>query len=213
MNWYDLYLTSENNSMTKEAGMKENMASIMFAISLILGGTEISEAANKASVDKNQVEIAMKDPKIVDSVKKRTKRKKLPPTAGQKANFGPLDVVARTLYDETRGESMEGKIAVASIIYNRANGNSNGFSKVSLKPYQFSGWNESLLPRGTGASWEECLEIARTMFKGTFTPTLPMEYKHFYNPAKANPKWAYDKGRLREFLTIGHHRFMKNIKL
>lgn len=57
-----------------------------------------------------------------------------------------LDTAARTVYGEARGESWDGKHAVANVIVNRAKiGGWWGSSicTVCLFPYQFSCWNEN----------------------------------------------------------------------
>ena len=46
-----------------------------------------------------------------------------------------------TIYCEAQGESLEGKTAVASVIYNRAGGDPNKLVGVCLKNKQFSEWN------------------------------------------------------------------------
>jgi len=55
-----------------------------------------------------------------------------------------LDILAKTLWGEARGEGREGLIAVAWVIKNRAD-NPGWWGKsielVCLKPYQFSCWN------------------------------------------------------------------------
>ena len=60
-----------------------------------------------------------------------------------------LDILARTLWGEARGESLAGQIAVAWTIRNRVNdGNAKswwgeGYVGVCQKPYQFSCWNKN----------------------------------------------------------------------
>lgn len=53
-----------------------------------------------------------------------------------------LDVAARTLCQEVRGEPPEGQLAVAHVIKNRLNTARWGrnLATVCLWPYQFSGW-------------------------------------------------------------------------
>jgi N-acetylmuramoyl-L-alanine amidase len=59
---------------------------------------------------------------------------------------GDIDVVARTLWGEARGESDEGRAAVAWVIRNRASEPSwwgRTVSEVCQHPWQFSCWNAS----------------------------------------------------------------------
>lgn len=59
------------------------------------------------------------------------------------------DVLARTLWGEVRGESLEGQIAVAWSIRNRVNAGKakswwgEGYTGVCQKPYQFGCWNKN----------------------------------------------------------------------
>lgn len=67
-----------------------------------------------------------------------------------KAALGEFDVLWLTLWAEARGEPIEGKIAVASVIRNRvlygAGRFGIGYTGVCLKPQQFSCWNPGTDP-------------------------------------------------------------------
>lgn len=55
-----------------------------------------------------------------------------------------VEVVAKTLYGEARGEGLNGMLAVACVIRNRVNAKSwygEDWRGVCLKPWQFSCWN------------------------------------------------------------------------
>ena len=116
------------------------------------------------------------------------------------------DKIARTLWAEARGDGDRALLAVASVIYNRARGNTLKMGQVVTAPKQFSEWNDTIPPAGTGDVWNRCLEIADEMLDGSFKPLG--EYNHFYNPAGANPGWAYANGKLRPFTAIGHQHFL-----
>jgi spore germination cell wall hydrolase CwlJ-like protein len=131
------------------------------------------------------------------------------PATVTKSNFGmdEIDAIARTLYAEARGEGVNGVRAVASVIYNRARGNPNKLMQVIRAPYQFTPWNKGQIPsRGSGAMWDECLQVAKELRAGSFTPII--YHTHYYNPKLANPSWAYNKGARRPFTQIGQHRFL-----
>lgn len=66
--WYSTY-TNGSTNITKQAEFKDSLSSIIFAISLILGGSEISEAAQKANVEPTVVEQAMTNPSLVEQAK------------------------------------------------------------------------------------------------------------------------------------------------
>lgn len=63
------------------------------------------------------------------------------------SGYGIADLMdaARTVYGEARGESYEGKRAVAQVIVNRARSypldEGKGLSEVCRRPWQFSCWN------------------------------------------------------------------------
>ena len=86
----------------------------------------------------------------------------------------PSDIVAAltdpqiltlTLYGETRGEPIEGQIAVGCVIRNRVDTGRWGasYAKVCLAPWQFSCWR----PEGGKDNYETVLEAAELMLKGT----------------------------------------------
>src|SRR3546814_5919032 len=93
-----------------------------------------------------------------------------------------IDVLARTVWGEARGESVRGMEAVASVVVNRvrraiARGGywwGNDVVGVCLKPCQFSCWNDGdpnrdkLLADGPGDPvFDICLRIARQAVAGT----------------------------------------------
>lgn len=130
-------------------------------------------------------------------------------------------VVALTLWGEARGEPMEGKLAVASVIYNRAVAASRrddldrteALRQVCLKPKQFSCWKDGdLLCVAPGtqlhipaceSSWSECSIIARMMVEGDFIPSTPATHYHTHAVA---PSWSANMVCVAE---IGHHRFFR----
>lgn len=129
------------------------------------------------------------------------------------------NIVAKTLYDEARGESIMGLKAVASVIYNRAGGDSQNFPEVCLRKYQFSGWNgldeSERTPEGyyivkpdtstqeTKDKWGLCMALAKMMFEGKFKSTIEKR-NSFYNPNKSSPTWG---SIMKDPLDIGNHRF------
>lgn len=116
-----------------------------------------------------------------------------------------VELIARTIYAEAGNQSIYGKMAVASVIYNRKNLKKHQtWANVILKPYQFSCWNDpkkmNKLPLNSESF--SCLEIARSMLKGTFKPIGP--WTHYYNPNLCNPSW----GKVMTQVTvIEDHRF------
>lgn len=117
-------------------------------------------------------------------------------------------VVASTLWLECRGELAEGRMAVASVIWNRAKSRVRTVDQICLQPKQFSCWNER------SADWrpepktkrerelyEEFLEIERQMRAGTFTPSGSWTH---YHTLKVDPFWS---AGMKSKTVIGNHLF------
>ena len=105
-------------------------------------------------------------------------------------------IIALTLYAEAGGESIGSKMAIASVIYNRANGDVTLMAKVCTAPKQFSAWNAGTprMPKAPvkNKSWAECVGIASSMLEGAFKPTTPAKY---YHDISINPPY-WTKGRV-----------------
>lgn len=59
------------------------------------------------------------------------------------AGLSDLEACALTVYGEARGEPIEGQIAVANVIKNRALKHKSSYKEVCLEPQQFSCWNKN----------------------------------------------------------------------
>jgi spore germination cell wall hydrolase CwlJ-like protein len=97
-------------------------------------------------------------------------------------NLSPLEVIARTIYDEARGEGNDGMHNVGQVIANRSNGSPQSLKSVCLKPWQFSGWNNNrIIPRGSGKEWDYSIQLAQRIINGEISPNS-QGYKFFCNP-------------------------------
>lgn len=130
-----------------------------------------------------------------------------------------INIVARTLFAEGKGEGQKGISYIASVIYNRAGGHRENLAPEALKPLAFSCWNgmESKDKKAKNfkiklpgkfkpenqAIWEYCVETATQMFNEDYIP-IDKALTHYYNPKKAKPDW-HDK--LQNVIVIGNHRF------
>lgn len=128
------------------------------------------------------------------------------------------NIVARTLYDEARGEGTNGIDAVASVILNRAGGKAENLPAVCLRKYQFSGWNgkknlepakyQILIPSGTKKigkdreMWLYCQKTAGKLIFGEFKSTIGN--LNSYHTTSVNPNWD---ASLKNKKTIGNHVF------
>ncbi len=135
---------------------------------------------------------------------------------------GEVELLARTLYGEARGETVRGKEAVAAVIINRVArakerggywwGDSLGL--VCKKPWQFSCWNEGdpNLKKITAVTpqnrvFQSCISIARRAASGALDD--PTGGATHYHTKATNPPWARAKAPCFE---IGNHLFYNNIE-
>ncbi|MDR0625549.1 MAG: cell wall hydrolase [Holosporales bacterium] len=134
-----------------------------------------------------------------------------------------LDILARTIYGEARGEfqsfGLASLIGVGNVVANRVK--SGGWfgqkiSEVCLKPKQFSCWNpddaNSTIIKQTPEQLERhpvfgaCEEVALHIIRGDW-PDLTKGANHYYSSLiKTPPLWS--KGR-ECIVKIGHHLFFK----
>lgn len=151
------------------------------------------------------------------------------------ALFSDIDVAAKTVYGEARGETYAGKLAVAWVIRTRAEKarqflvkspklqkhglfGDGSLASVCRVPWQFSCWNLSdpnyrLINQGTmetlwrQPAFNECLLAVLAVQSGR-EPDNTSGATHYFDPRSANPDWA--KG-LTAICTIGNHRFYNNV--
>ena len=141
--------------------------------------------------------------------------------------------VGLTLFGEARGERIEGRLAVASVIGNRVKAHraafGRGFKGVCLKRWQFSCWlpeggkanydlvmaAAQLLARGDtpGPMLRECLWIADGLIRDQFGDTVRTA-THYYNPHAMVPRgrvpdWAQGQTPVA---TVGSHLFYAGIR-
>lgn len=109
-----------------------------------------------------------------------------------------VDVLARTIWGEARGDGAAGMAAVAAVIMNRVRRGGwwgNSVRDVCLKPYQFSAWNtfdpnrlRMLNVDGNDQAFAVALEIARAAVSGSLPD--PTGGATHYHAKSVNPKWA-----------------------
>ncbi|MEO5337116.1 MAG: cell wall hydrolase [Magnetospirillum sp. WYHS-4] len=134
-----------------------------------------------------------------------------------------IDVLARTLYGEARGEPAEGREAIACLVMNRvrkARGRKGGYwwgntvAEVCRKPWQFSCWNaddpnrEALL-KATARNkvFAVCLRIARDAIEGRLSD--PTGGATHYHARGITPPWAR---RRSPKIVIGDHLFYVDVE-
>lgn len=142
-------------------------------------------------------------------------------------------IVTLTLYGETRGEPIEGQIAVGCVIRNRVETGRWGasYAKVCLAPWQFSCWR----PEGGRENYETVVAAAQMLARSTTLPENPRlrqcawvaqgvigawildtvrEATHYYAPAAmvpagTAPKWA---AGLTPVAKKGSHLFFAGVR-
>lgn len=155
---------------------------------------------------------------IADAVEK-SKKSDADEKVGKWEKAKAMNVVARTLYMEARGEGPVGLDMVMTVIWNRSGGDAANFADVCLAYKQFSCWNniankspstyQIQFPKGAVAgsgkdasSWQVCVNLAKSAFDGTFKP-MNDKWNSYYNPDKADPDWADDMVGAE---MVGHHK-------
>lgn len=110
--------------------------------------------------------------------------------AANAAQDTTVEDIALTIWTEARGESFESRRFVASVIWNRAKGDTTQLSAVCRAPKQFSAWNKGrpvAIRRNAKdeAIWRECIAFGKAMARGEFEPCT--DATHF---CTNNPKWS-----------------------
>jgi len=135
--------------------------------------------------------------------------KKIPPAP---LSVAAATIISYTLYAEARGESFDGKMAVASVIKTRSTRSKKSLAEVCLQDRQFSCWNglnsvPEFYVTGEGIELDdlkargECFGIAWVLL----TSNRKWDHlTHFYNPDKATPDWAFE---LKGTRIVGRHVF------
>lgn len=142
-----------------------------------------------------------------------------------------MDVWAKTLYGEARGEPDSGKEAVAFVILNRAKmashaglllGRAGAIAAVCLEPWQFSCWNASdpnralLLSASPSKVAAERAIVDRVVSGHIVDPTNGADHYHTIDaPSWASswpPDWALDNPpngatAMKEVANFGGHVF------
>lgn len=160
----------------------------------------------------------MSAPIILVEAEPDRESKEPPPTPGS-----AVDVLARTLFGEARGESVKGKEAVAAVVMNRvrrARERGGAYwwgatvEQVCLKPWQFSCWNQTDPNRAKieavgmdNRVFRTCVRIARRAVAGVIAdPTGGATHYHVRDLA---PPWS--RGRVPA-AEIGGHVFFADVE-
>ncbi len=134
-----------------------------------------------------------------------------------------VDVLARTIFGEARGELVRGQEAVAAVIINRVRRarDRNGrywwgttVETVCLRDWQFSCWNaddpnrrkiETVTPENR--TFQTCLRVARRAVSGTLKD--PTDGATHYHARGVRPPWSRRRAPCAE---IGRHQFYNDVE-
>ncbi|MBR6689635.1 MAG: cell wall hydrolase [Clostridia bacterium] len=133
--------------------------------------------------------------------------KELPETTAKEDTWyteEELDLLARLIYFEARGECYEGQVAVGAVVMNRikTSGFPNTIHDVIYQKNQFSPvgsskWNSEITDYGT------CYQAAIEALNGV-DPTGGATF--FYNPRISTSQWIFTRPVVK---VIGNHNFAK----
>lgn len=122
-------------------------------------------------------------------------------TSGQNSySNSDINLLARLVYGEARGESYTGQIAVAAVVLNRVKSSSfpNTISGVIYQPYAFTAVSDGQINLTPDA---RAISAAKEAMNG-YDPTYGAIY--YYNPATATSAWIFSR---KTTVQIGQHVF------
>ncbi len=111
-----------------------------------------------------------------------------------------VQLLARLIHAEARGESYSGQVAVGAVVLNRVKSASfpNTISAVIYQPYAFTCVNDGQINLAPNAS---AMSAAKDAMNG-WDPSYGSLY--YYNPSTATSKWIFSR---KTVVTIGSHVF------
>ena len=120
------------------------------------------------------------------------------------SNTSDIQLMARAINGEARGEPYEGQVAVGAVILNRVKSSKfpNTISGVIYEPGAFTAVSDGQInvPISEGST---VVKAARDALNG-WDPTGGAIY--YFNPDTATNKWIWSRPLIK---TIGKHRFCK----
>ncbi len=123
-------------------------------------------------------------------------------TSTNSLSSADIDLLAKCVYAEARGEPYTGQVAVAAVVLNRVKSASfpNTISGVIYQPYAFTSVNDGQIKLSPNQS---AYNAAKDAMNG-WDPTYGCLY--YYNPATATSKWIWSRTVV---VKIGKHSFAK----
>ncbi len=115
------------------------------------------------------------------------------------------DCLARAVYFESKGEPLNGQLAVAEVILNRAKSGrfANTLCGVVKQPSQFSFVRGGAFPRIVNqAMWRQAVGVAQVAVNGLWESTAPNAL--FFHARRVSPNWGK-----KHVATVGNHIFYR----
>ena len=117
------------------------------------------------------------------------------------------EVAIRTIAYEASGEPLDGQVAVACVIRNRAHERGQTVEEVCFAPHQFSCWRDGK-PTQSRKLTEKELETAATAWELSKDRPFPA---NLYHAKGVTPYWAYAPS-VKKLCAVGSHVFYKEIR-
>lgn len=125
-----------------------------------------------------------------------------------------INALTRTIFMEGKSEGEKGMDAIASVIWNRIDGNKRFIIDIIKQDSQFSCWNkynwskfsEKYDPEGDIKQFRYALKLACKIYKGEFESTVGNR-NIYYNPETSSPKNLKILNKCANPIMIGKHRF------
>ena len=117
-------------------------------------------------------------------------------------NNNDVNILARVINAEARGESYNGQVAVGAVVLNRVKDSRfpNTIAGVIYQTGAFDGVSDGQINLSPS---ESCIKAAKDALNG-WDPSQGAIY--YFNPATATNKWIWSRPMT---ITIGRHRFCK----
>lgn len=123
-------------------------------------------------------------------------------SSGSSYSNNDVNLLARLIYGEARGESYVGQVAVGAVVLNRVKSASfpNTVSGVIYQGYAFTAVADGQINLTPNATAKKAAQDAMNGWDPTYGAI------YYYNPATATSSWIFSRQTL---VTIGNHVFAK----
>lgn len=181
-------------------GISKAAARVASLILLVLAGPALAETSLPALPGDDDRVVAETVAPVVNGLPALVQMVAAAPTAV--ASDAEIDCLATAVWFESRGETLEGQLAVAQAVVNRAKSGKwgKGMCGVINAPRQFN-FNAARVQRST-ATFTTALAVARIAAAGLWHDLAAGA--HSFHAARLNPGW-----RLLRVAKIGNHVFYR----